>query len=84
MPERELHVLEGLMRERETVSVSAASWSASTDDSVGRTLTRLGHDGVLGEEGRRHVAEGDVSFGQHMIESWQPVRQLRLELPEDG
>ncbi|KOO34856.1 hypothetical protein Ctob_014623 [Chrysochromulina tobinii] len=72
------------MRERETISVSAATWGASTDDGVGRILTRLGHDGVLGKEGRRHVAERDVGFGQHMIERWQPVRKLSLELSEDG
>ena len=72
------------MGEREPVSVSTTSRGASTDDSVGRTLTRLGHDGVFGEEGRRHVAEGDVDFGQHIIERWQPVRKLSLELPEDG
>ena len=47
-PESKLQVLEGLMRKRQPVGISATSRGASTDDSVGSTLTRLSHHGVLG------------------------------------
>jgi hypothetical protein len=46
--ESKLQVLEGLMRKRQPVGISATSRGAPTDDSVGSTLTRLSHHGVLG------------------------------------